>query len=110
MLGILYSKFYLTHDETKMHNYIYIHTAIYINIMYIVVVFLEKVRWGPSSARSCRLLPLSSSLVRCSSGSLSMVSASSLNSDLVETKTFLMSLYRNLLCFQLVNAGDVHKA
>ena len=32
-----------------MHNYIYIHTAIYINFMYIVVVFLEKVRGGPSS-------------------------------------------------------------
>ena len=46
MLCILYSKFYLTHDETKMHNYIYIHTAIYINIMYIVVVFSEKVRGG----------------------------------------------------------------
>jgi hypothetical protein len=57
MLSILYSKFYLTHDETKMHNYIYIHTAIYINIMYIVVVFLEKGRGGPSFARSCRLLP-----------------------------------------------------
>ena len=76
--------------------------------MYIVVVFSEKVRGGPSSLVLV-ISPLLSSLVRCSSGSLSMVSASSLSLDLVKPETLLMGLYWNLLCFQLVHAGDVHK-
>ena len=73
--------------------------------MYIVDVFLEK-----GGVYRLHLLPLSSSLVGYSSGSSSRVSASSLNSDLVKAKTILMSLYWDLLGFQLVNAGDVHQA